>query len=211
MTMRDCPDGEMRDLLPLYVAGRLADADRVRVEAHIAVCPECAAETELLRNVARAYAVALVDSAAIAARLPARHPARPRVWRAARTAAPFHRQPLWRLAASLTLMIGAAAILTLARSKPGATTMDGRAPVAAEPAPVALGNSTPTAAPDTAPRQIASTKAIGLGVSLSDLTDAQLESLLSSLEKLDGNVLADPEVMARPIVSPGTDPDQGRN
>lgn len=207
MTMRDCPDGEMRDLLPLYAAGRLADVDRVRVEAHIAVCPECAAETELLRNVARAYAVALVNSAAIAARLPARS----RVWRGARTAVPFHRRPLWRLAASLTLMIGAAAILTLVRSKPGATTMDGRAPVAGKLAPVAPGSSTTPAAPDTAPRQIASTKAIGLGVSLSDLTDAQLESLLSSLEKLDGNVLADPEVMARPIVSPGTDPDRGRN
>lgn len=205
MTMRDCPDGGLRDLLPLYAAGRLVGSDRTRAESHLAGCEACAAELALIRDVARAYAVAPLDTAAIVARLPVR--------RGGRVAVPYYRQPLWRIAASLTVMIGAAAMLTLARSKPEATTLSGRNPAAAPVSPIAPGSSSvaPDATPDDDARQLAANRAIGLGVSLSDLTDDQLESLLTSLESLDATVLPDPEVMAKPIVPSGTEPDQGRN
>ncbi|HVZ48338.1 MAG TPA: zf-HC2 domain-containing protein [Gemmatimonadaceae bacterium] len=190
----------MRDLLPLFAAGRLADADRARVESHVAGCAACAAELGLVRRVSRAYEVRPVDTAAIVARLPARA--------TTRRVVPFHRQPLWRVAASLTLMIGAAAVLTVARSRSGVSTMTG-----VQPAPVVPG--TATVAPDTDARQLAATadphRAIGLGVSLTELTDAQLESLLNALDKMDGRVLPDPERMSRSLVPSGTDPEQGRN
>ena len=202
MTMRDCPDGDLRDLLPLYAAGRLVGSDRTRAESHLAACEACAAELALSRDVARAYAAAPLDTAAIVAGLPVR--------RGSRLAVPYYRQPLWRIAASLTVMIGAAAMLTFARSKPEATTLSGRNPAVA---PTAPGSSAvaPDASPDDDARPVAANRAMGLGVSLSDLTDDQLESLLTALESLDATVLPDPEVMAKPIVPSGTEPDQGRN
>lgn len=205
MTMRDCPDGELRDLLPLYAAGRLAGSDRTRVASHLAGCEACASEHALLGNVARAYAVPPPDTAAIVARLPVRP--------GGRVAVPYYRQPLWRIAASLTVMIGAAAMLTVARSKPEATTLSGRNPAATPVSPAAPGSSdvAPGATLDGDARPVAAGRVIGLGVSLSDLTDEQIESLLTSLESLDATVLPDPEVMAKPIVPSGTDPDQGRN
>jgi hypothetical protein len=105
-------------------------------------------------------------------------------------------------------MIGAAAVLTMARSRPGFSNLTG-----VQPAPVVPG--TATVAPDTDLRQVAAAadpnRAIGLGVSLTELTDAQLESLLNALDKMDGRVLPDPERMSRELVPSGTDPDQGRN
>jgi hypothetical protein len=41
---------------------------------------------------------------------------------------------------------------------------------------------------------------ISLGNNLSDLTDAQLEALLASLDRIDGAVSADPQALVTPIV-----------
>ncbi|HEU4643093.1 MAG TPA: zf-HC2 domain-containing protein, partial [Gemmatimonadaceae bacterium] len=66
--MTDCPRGDVRDLLPDLLHDRL-DADaRAEVERHVARCPECAAELELLRAMRGALSRApMVDAAAIAA------------------------------------------------------------------------------------------------------------------------------------------------
>ena len=48
--MSECTNGEMRDLLPELVNGRLDAETRQRVEAHVASCEECAAELALLRS-----------------------------------------------------------------------------------------------------------------------------------------------------------------
>jgi anti-sigma factor RsiW len=66
----------MRDQLPLYVSGRLDDADQSKVEAHLQGCADCAAEVELLRATVRAYDVSPVDAAAIATRIPTAKSAR---------------------------------------------------------------------------------------------------------------------------------------
>jgi anti-sigma factor RsiW len=193
--MRDCPDGELRDLLPLYSAGRLSAGAQERVAAHVASCVECAAELDLLGSVARAYPAPQLDVAAIARNMPVRR---------RQKAAPFHRQPLWRVAATMTLMIAATATYTAIRSgriaEPTTDTLtlaDGGVRVAATD----TGNE---------PAAATATHGIGLGVSLNNLTDAQLETLIASLDGLEGNVLADPELISKPIVSPSMDED-GRN
>src|SRR5262245_8007267 len=94
VTMRDCPDGAIRDLLPLYVSGQLDDASQAQVETHLQGCADCAAEVELLRATVRAFSVKAVDAAAIGAKIPA--------FRGAPRARPFHSQPLWRVAAVIT-------------------------------------------------------------------------------------------------------------
>ena len=47
--MRECENEELQDALPGYAAGRLAGAERTRVEEHVAGCAECAATVEMLR------------------------------------------------------------------------------------------------------------------------------------------------------------------
>jgi len=203
--MRDCPDGEMRDLLPLFARAALAPMDRVRVEAHVAACADCAAEVALLRSVALAYDVAPVDVTAMAAKMP-RHRG------AGRSTAhvAFYRQPLWRVAASLTLVIASAAMVTLVKRGAGIEHgMSASAPTvdtAGTPVPestIAMVDATNLPATD-GPRAT-------FGGSLSDLTDSQLEALLASLDALDGNVPADPEVLATPIVLASADTASRRN
>lgn len=203
MTMRDCPDGAMRDLLPIHAAGRLDAGERAAVDAHLAACADCRAELDVLRAVGRAYAVPTPDVAAIVAAITQRGAARP----PQPAAVPFHRQPLWRLAASVTVIIAATATYVAVRG-------DGSGPQAVADSVAQLAAGGMVQGPDTdvavpvAGDPVAGT-AIRLGVSLSDLSDAQVEALLASMGGMEGNVLADPEVMAKPIVS-GSDEAGGR-
>lgn len=199
--MRDCPDGEMRDLLPLLATSRLSHAVRARVEAHVAGCAACARELELLRAVGRAFDVAPLDAARIAQALPGR--------RRSAGVRPFHSQPLWRIAASLTLMIAGTAGVMVVRQRAA------RAPVVQ----VAMGDTGVATSPNGA-RGVSGASAaggtdvaqgqLGFGVSLSDLTDAQLETLLGSLDGIEANVSPDPERMSKPIV-PAPDDNSKRN
>jgi anti-sigma factor RsiW len=52
---------EVELLLPWYVTGRLDPADQARVEGHLAICPECAAEIRSERALARGVAELPVD------------------------------------------------------------------------------------------------------------------------------------------------------
>ena len=47
----ECADEAMRDALPAFEHGRLADRERRAVEAHVVGCDACTAELALLRDV----------------------------------------------------------------------------------------------------------------------------------------------------------------
>ena len=195
MTMNDCPDGSLRDLLPLFVSEVLSAPDRTRVASHISGCADCAAEVALLRAINRAYAVTPVNVAGIAAKITPQR-------RANRTQIPFHRQPLWRAAASMTLFIAGTATVLVVR---------GRVPETA-PASVAHGARQTAGAPTAAETTIVSTTIarttsnglFSLGTELSELTDSQLQSLLGSLDGLDSRPQADPTTIASPIIQERT-------
>src|SRR5829696_8640385 len=75
--MNDCPNADVRDLLPDLVHGRLTADARSAVEQHLASCADCRAELELLRAAARSFAQGpTVNVGRIVAALPA--PARSR-------------------------------------------------------------------------------------------------------------------------------------
>jgi anti-sigma factor RsiW len=104
--MTDCPNAEIRDLLPDMVHGTLDGSARAQVEEHLASCADCSAELELLANARRVLAVApQVDAARIAAAI-----SRP----AARRADRFAGAPMWRIAAGIALMVGGAFAWSLA-------------------------------------------------------------------------------------------------
>lgn len=49
------PHDEAEELLPWYVTGRLEEADRVRVEAHLASCGECQRQVAVERRLMREF------------------------------------------------------------------------------------------------------------------------------------------------------------
>lgn len=73
MSMRDCPNGEIRDLLPEFVHGRLEAAAAERVREHLPACESCDVEVGLLRALAEDLAAPVpVDVAAVTAGVLAR-------------------------------------------------------------------------------------------------------------------------------------------
>jgi anti-sigma factor RsiW len=159
--MTDCPNGELRDLLPDLLHGRLEDADRRMVEAHLARCADCRAELELLRQLRGAlHRAPPVDVAAIVAAIPPyRAPAR-RSWGG------------WRAAAAVALIAVGGTSVAIANR------------VGDQPAPSpARAASAPsvgtTAAAPGVPRELAVSGAVG------DLSDSELSMLLDGIESLD--------------------------
>ena len=143
--MTECPNANVRDLLPDLVHGRLDAERRVMVEAHLAGCADCAAEHALLRDLrASLRRTPHLDLAAIAAAVPAyRAPVR-RSW------------VEWRTAAAITVLVaGGSSVALLQRNV--APRMDtvavATAPVASVPASSSESLAAPTTAPRSAPEQ----------------------------------------------------------
>jgi anti-sigma factor RsiW len=72
--MTECTKGTepMRDQLPLLAQGALGATDATRLRAHIAECPACAAELEIIDAALKVFALATptVDRAAIQSAIP---------------------------------------------------------------------------------------------------------------------------------------------
>ncbi|MFI5232823.1 MAG: zf-HC2 domain-containing protein [Gemmatimonadales bacterium] len=201
--MNDCPNGTMRDLLPAFVHGVLADADRAAVAAHVAGCEECAAEIELIRTASRAFAAPEIDVGRIVGALP-RAPRR--------RAQPTFAGRAQRVAAAIAIVaIGAYSVVTIrdsrrtgvrpAASPPGSNA--GTTPVAAAPprvtAPVIDSPAHEAPRPASA---VPSRPAMSFGGGLSDLSDEQLDTLLGELDDLDALPSVEPETHLTPILPP---------
>ena len=98
--MRDCPNAEMRDLLPDLLHGRVSPEQRAVIEGHLAGCDACRAELALLTRVRQVAPSPHVDVAAIAQALPSYRAARPRFG-----------APVLRIAAGLVLVAGATSLV----------------------------------------------------------------------------------------------------
>lgn len=191
--MNECTKGELRDLLPELVNGRLDAATRQRVEAHVASCTECADELALLRSLrpvlmrgpaidARRIAAAVrAQTAGGVNRVPARAGSAAR-WRVA-------------IAAAALFAMSALGYAVIAHRAPGAPVVAvAPAPMPAAPQQTAI---TPphVAVPANAPALVASSGALD---NLSDLSDDDVRTLTASLDELSPIPNADP--------SPGIDP-----
>src|SRR3954469_530675 len=134
--MNDCPNADVRDLLPDLLHDRLDAGMRAMVEAHVAGCADCAAELELLRQLRATRRTPAVDVGSIVAAVPAyRTPAR-RSWVS------------WRAAAVITVMVaGASSVAVLQRGTPAATGIAAHAVV--PPATVSVAQGSAIATPDT--------------------------------------------------------------
>ncbi len=195
--MRDCADGNMRDLLPGYVHGTISAAERADVAAHLESCEDCAAEVELIEIASTAFPLPKIDIGSILKALPA----------APRDARRGVR--LWRIAAGIGIVaIGASAGVMLRGYFAPATqqTASATAPVvapeiiAAAPTPSPEAVAAPIQSGSMAGRATVHTTGISFGGGLSDLTDDQLDTLLGELDDLEALPSTEPETHLSPIV-----------
>ncbi|MBM4193641.1 MAG: zf-HC2 domain-containing protein [Gemmatimonadetes bacterium] len=190
--MRDCENGEIRDLLPLYAAGTVSQADRATVEAHLSGCADCASELELLDAARRAYPAPAVELGAVARRVA--------MASQVRSSKPYYRQPLWRAAASITLFIVGAAGVVIARQA-GEVGSGAGGQALVQPLDSVIRDSAGIGV--VGPADVSTQRGVSLGPSLADLSDAQIEALLASLDGLDVTVRAEPDTFAVVIVPDG--------
>jgi len=185
--MRDCDNGEVRDLLPDLLHDRLNPAARAEVQRHVDACDDCRAELELLRRVLAVTPTPAVDVARIAAAVPA-YRRRARLSGSARAWA-------LRAAAVVAMIAGGWGVLRVASG----TATSGGPPtpaVAVLPPPVVSPvPATPRSAPNDstrvpAPRPVTE---LALGESFHDLSDRELQALLDELGSLDAMTPAETE------------------
>jgi anti-sigma factor RsiW len=180
--MSECTNLEMRDLLPDFARGALAGPARVAVEEHLASCAACRDELALVRS-ARAVLSATppveasrIAAAVIQSRVARRHTTR-RVWLAA---------------ASVVAILGAALLATTVARGPVAPYLP---PVVVEgPTRVAPAPRGPTEPVRSTTRPVAGPELV-VGGGLSDLADADLESLLRIVDGLDAQLDVEPAAL----------------
>ena len=113
--MSDCPNADIRDLLPDLLHDRLDARTRARVVAHVDGCEDCRSELELLRSLRNSLdrATPRVDVNRIVAALPTPASVRPaqrrRVW-GARILSD------WRIAATVTFIAASGTSLVVMRN-----------------------------------------------------------------------------------------------
>ena len=185
--MTDCPNGEIRDLLPDLVNERLTTERRREVDAHVRGCADCQEEVALLRTMRTALRRApTVDAGAIAASIPAyRAPVR-------------HAWGGWRAAAAaiVVLVVGGTSVAVFQRERAVEPSVQSAPSVVAVREPVDVPPAAQPAAPEPAARELALGSA-----SVSELDDSELSALLADLETLD--VLPPADVENAAVVSAG--------
>ena len=181
--MSECTNLEMRDLLPDLARGALAGPELAAVDQHLASCAACRDELALVRS-ARAVLsaaappvdVSRIATALVQSRVVRRHSTR-RVWLAA---------------ASVVAILGAALLATSVV----------REPVAPHLPPVVVEGptrATPTPRGPTDPVRSTTPQVPGpelvVGGGLSELADADIESLLRIVDGLDAHLDVEPAAL----------------
>jgi hypothetical protein len=189
--MTDCPNGDVRDLLPEYLHDRLTAAERRGMDVHLATCAACREELALLRDLRGTLRRApAVDVDAIAAAIPAY-----------RAAAPRRAASGWRVAAAIVaIAVGGASVALIHRvASPSVSSVQREA--AAVPTSSAAGTPAPAGGAPTAGDELAnagqSAESLSetiqplerelavAGAAITELSDGELATLVDDLETLD--------------------------
>ena len=192
--MTDCPNGEIRDLLPDHMHSRLDVASRAVVDAHLIGCEDCREELELLHGLRGAFYTPQVDVARIAAAMPSVGAVR----------RPLVRR--WQLAAAAAiLVVGGASLVSVRQGGEGSmmaetTRVAVVTPAArvADSAPVTSKSSVLTAGPSATP-----VTELAMSDDMSDLSAAEMKSLLADISKLDATPMAEPGVVVPAPIGQG--------
>jgi len=190
--MNNCIDTEIQEMLPDLAHGSLDDRARRRVEAHLAGCESCREDLDVIRMVKGAAVFApAIDVDRVVRQIPPYRMIVPGVGKPART-----RGVQWLVAAGLVLAVVGGGSLMLSRqgtrTAQVATAISDTnklavAKVSTESVRTALGQNAPSAA---AP---AHTHALALASNLDDLSDGNIQQLMSDMDQFDALPSAEPE------------------
>src|SRR5512143_3439770 len=205
--MNDCPNADIRDLLPDLLHERLDVIMRAAVMAHVDDCVDCRAELELLRGVhgmlmsqtPRVDIDYVVKALPKRATRPVRVAPRRRVWSD------------WRIAAAVTVLAvggGSFAVLRQGTAVPDSARVSSALGLPNRGAAAETdANTRPTAnvvAPaedQIAPAGLATTSR------LADLNERQLQALLDQIDQLQAVPIAEPEPVTIRVDGKGSSPE----
>jgi anti-sigma factor RsiW len=210
--MRECENEELQDALPGFAAGRLAGAERTRVEEHVAGCAECAATVEMLRAAHQVMTqdAPHIDVSRIVAALPAPPHAVGRPVLVLSTAeagdravAPAGTRPPrssgyrpmwtgWRIAAAVSTIAVGGLSVTVMRDLRAAH--GGPATVPAVVAAPAADNGSPN--PGDTEYMASADAGLSVGSGLSDLSEGEMEGLLKDLDGIEASPSDEPDAAA---------------
>ncbi len=201
--MSECANVEVREMLPDLLHGALQGEVRDGVERHVAECSDCEAELALLASARRAMAalpVSAVSVASIVRALPlpdrriemraAMQPdVRPALQPAARRRAPTM---AFRLAAAVSFISLGGVSVAVARSYFGAgETIVADSVVSLRTDSVI--SVAPTTGAGVVPGASGTARTVSMLAGISELGDADLESLFGELETLEAAPAAEPD------------------
>ncbi len=206
--MTDCMNAEVRDALPDLMNGRLGDIDKATMTAHVESCADCREELRLLQEIkASAPMAPRIDVSKIVAALPAAMPS------TIDHLAPARARPrssmMWKAMAVVALLTTAVTFGKARRQaievSPAASSASAvRQEVASQAAKTGQSEGTTRASVATvapavvaaAARPVAAARAeLSLTGGVQDLSDDQLQSLLSGLDSVQGLPAAEPEAV----------------
>jgi anti-sigma factor RsiW len=221
--MTECQAPELQDLLPDYVTESLSDAEHTQVHAHLSTCSACARDLALLRTVRALRPRALALDAAQMARIvsalpkpprdqmPLAHPPRPMLVRTKDEEAAVMPAPpsisarprrrllsgptLWRVAATITVMVAGGTSLLVARggnSENGAA-IGQLASGESLQTPALLAESLSAVNSLNTRGALASQPDVPVSYGdLGDYTEEELQGMLDRLDQWDGATSTDP-------------------
>ena len=166
--MRDCSNVEFREMLPEQAAGSLQGESARRMSAHLDECVDCIEELAVLRS---ARAVLLRAPAVDVSRIATGVARATR----ARAAAPVREARRWvglRAAAALLVVAGGATTVALWNGGADADRRTSAAVVQSEPT---------------------ASEGLALGGGIADLSDEEIEALMSDIDELDADHVLEPE------------------
>src|SRR5688500_11437293 len=167
--MRDCSNVEIREMLPEQAAGSLQGESARRMTAHLDECVDCVEELAVLRS---ARAVLLRAPAVDVSRIASGVAQATR----ARAAAPLRAPRRW------VGLRAAAALLVVAAGATSVALWNGGSDADPRPSTAAVAQSAPTAS-----------EGLALGGGFADLSDEEIEALMSDIDELDADYVLEPE------------------
>jgi len=185
--MNKCTDSDIQELLPDLLHGALAEAEKARVDAHVATCESCQEDLDVLRTVKSAAVFApSIDVDRVVRQIPPYRAIVPAVEAPART-----RVASWLVAATIALfVVGGGSVLMTRQNSSGSSVVDGGAkstqqiaitqPSAASKAPAAALN------PRIAQQSTAAhPHALALAAEADGLSDGGLVQLMNDMDTFD--------------------------
>lgn len=173
--MTECFDPEVRDHLPDLVHGRLGEVDTATMLAHVEACESCARELALLRDIKAAAPIApRIDVDAIVSALPL-------------VSVPAPSAPVRRNFTLLRLVVAAAVVISGALVLNRQSDIMPRLAQAPEKAESVSRAQVPAA---SAPAEATS---LSLVSGVQDLTDEQIETLLTQLDDIEAIPASEPD------------------